>query len=55
MSGKRSFSRFFTENAGVIIFLLLTAAAVQPSGLSITAGSENSADSVRVFRSALMS
>jgi simple sugar transport system permease protein len=36
MSGKRSFSRFFTENAVVIIFLLITAAAIKPSGLSIT-------------------
>jgi simple sugar transport system permease protein len=34
--GARSIGRFFTENAVVIIFLLITAAAVRPSGLSIT-------------------
>ena len=36
MSGKRSFGRFFTENAVVIIFLLITMLAIKPSGLSIT-------------------
>jgi len=35
MSGKKSFGRFFTENAVVIIFLLITFAAVPSSGLSI--------------------
>ena len=35
MSGKRSFGRFFTENAVVIIFLLITIVAIPPSGLSI--------------------
>jgi simple sugar transport system permease protein len=36
MSAKRSFGRFFTENAVVIIFLLITVLAVKPSGLSLT-------------------
>ncbi|MDP3176298.1 MAG: ABC transporter permease, partial [Spirochaetaceae bacterium] len=35
MSGKRSFGRFFTENAVVIIFLFITIVAIPPSGLSI--------------------
>jgi simple sugar transport system permease protein len=35
MSGKRSFGRFFTENAVVIIFLTLSIAAIPSSGLSI--------------------
>ena len=35
MNAKRSFGRFFTENAVVIIFLLITVAAIRPSGLSI--------------------
>jgi simple sugar transport system permease protein len=35
MSGKKSFGRFFTENSVVIIFLLITVAAVPSSGLSI--------------------
>lgn len=35
MSGKKSFGRFFTENAVVIIFLLVTVAAIPPSGLSL--------------------
>ncbi len=36
MNAKRSFGRFFTENAVVIIFLLITVLAVKPSGLSLT-------------------
>jgi simple sugar transport system permease protein len=36
MNAKRSVGRFFTENAVVIIFLLITVAAVKPSGLSLT-------------------
>jgi simple sugar transport system permease protein len=35
MSGKKSFGRFFNENAVVIIFLVLTIAAIKPSGLSL--------------------
>ncbi len=35
MSGKKSLGRFFTENAVVIIFLLITIAAIPPSGFSI--------------------
>lgn len=35
MSGKKSFGRFFTENAVVIIFLFITVAAIPSSGLSI--------------------
>jgi len=35
MSGKRSFGRFFTENAVIIIFLLITVAAIPSSGLSL--------------------
>jgi len=35
MSAKRSVGRFFTENAVVIIFLLITVLAVKPSGLSL--------------------
>jgi simple sugar transport system permease protein len=36
MSGKKSFGRFFSENAVVIIFLLITVACIKPSGLSLT-------------------
>jgi simple sugar transport system permease protein len=36
MNARRSLGRFFTENAVVIIFLLLTVLSVKPSGLSIT-------------------
>jgi simple sugar transport system permease protein len=36
MNAKRSVGRFFTENAVVIIFLVITVAAVKPSGLSVT-------------------
>jgi simple sugar transport system permease protein len=36
MSGKKSFGRFFSENAVVIIFLAITLAAIRPSGLSLT-------------------
>jgi Ribose/xylose/arabinose/galactoside ABC-type transport systems, permease components len=35
MSGKKSVGRFFTENAVVIIFLVVTVAAIKPSGLSL--------------------
>jgi simple sugar transport system permease protein len=35
MSGQKSFGRFFTENAVVIIFLLITVMAIPSSGLSI--------------------
>ncbi len=35
MSNKQSFGRFFTENAVVIIFLVLTIGAIGPSGLSL--------------------
>ncbi len=35
MSGKKSLGRLFTENAVVIIFLVITLAAIPPSGLSI--------------------
>jgi simple sugar transport system permease protein len=35
MSGKKSLGRFFTENAVVIIFLLVTVVAIPSSGLSI--------------------
>jgi simple sugar transport system permease protein len=35
MSGKNGLGRFFTENAVVIIFLLVTVAAIPSSGLSI--------------------
>jgi simple sugar transport system permease protein len=35
-SGTRSVGRFFTENAVVIIFLLITVVAIRPSGLSLT-------------------
>jgi simple sugar transport system permease protein len=35
MSGKKSLGRFFTENAVVIIFLVITVAAVPSSGLSV--------------------
>jgi len=36
MSGKMTFSRFFRENAVILIFILVTLLAIQPSGLSIT-------------------
>ena len=36
MSGKKSFGRFFSENAVVIIFILITVACIKPSGLSLT-------------------
>jgi simple sugar transport system permease protein len=35
MSDRQSFGRFFTENAVVIIFLVLTIGAIGPSGLSL--------------------
>lgn len=35
MSGKRTLGTFFTEYAVVIIFLVISAAAIKPSGLSI--------------------
>ena len=35
MSNKNPIGRFFTENAVVIIFLVLTVAAIKPSGLSL--------------------
>jgi simple sugar transport system permease protein len=35
VSGKRSLDHFFMENAVVIIFLVITALAVRPSGLSL--------------------
>ncbi len=35
MSGKRSFGRFIQENAVALIFLIITVAAIKPSGLSL--------------------
>ena len=35
MSGKKTFGRFFIDNAVVIIFLLITILAIRPSGFSI--------------------
>ncbi len=36
MSGKMTFGRFFRENAVIIIFIIITLLAIQPSGLSLT-------------------
>lgn len=36
MSGNMTFGRFFRENAVIIIFIIITLLAIQPSGLSLT-------------------
>lgn len=36
MSGKMTVGRFFRENAVIIIFIIITLLAIQPSGLSLT-------------------